>query len=84
MGKTHTAWLLAGVYQERGKKLLVVDTDTQANITKSLLNPRRKTSANMTVPLWSKWLRVPSRSAARLDQGTWFAHRTTRRQHNRS
>ncbi|MDD5751802.1 MAG: ParA family protein [Candidatus Peribacteraceae bacterium] len=28
VGKTHTAWLLAGVCQERGKKLLVVDTDT--------------------------------------------------------
>jgi chromosome partitioning protein len=37
VGKTHAAWLLAGVCQERGKKLLVVDTDTQANITKSLL-----------------------------------------------
>jgi len=39
MGKTHTVWLLAGVCQERGKKLLVIDTDTQANITKSLLLP---------------------------------------------
>jgi chromosome partitioning protein len=39
VGKTHTVWLLAGVCQERGKKLLVVDTDTQGNITKSLLSP---------------------------------------------
>jgi chromosome partitioning protein len=37
VGKTHTTWLLAGVCQERGKRLLVIDTDTQANITKSLL-----------------------------------------------
>jgi chromosome partitioning protein len=37
VGKTHTVWLLAGVCQERGKKLLVIDADTQANITKSLL-----------------------------------------------
>jgi chromosome partitioning protein len=37
VGKTHTAWLLAAVCQERGKRLLVIDTDTQANITKSLL-----------------------------------------------
>jgi chromosome partitioning protein len=37
VGKTHTAWLLAGVCQERGKRLLVIDTDTQANITRSLL-----------------------------------------------
>ena len=29
VGKTHTVWLLAGVCQERGKKLLVIDTDTQ-------------------------------------------------------
>ena len=39
VGKTHTVWLLAGVCQERGKKLLVIDTDTQANVTKSLLLP---------------------------------------------
>ena len=39
VGKTHTAWLLAGVCQERGKKLLVIDTDTQGNITRSLLDP---------------------------------------------
>lgn len=39
VGKTHTAWLLAAVCQERGKKLLVVDTDTQGNITKSFLEP---------------------------------------------
>jgi len=39
VGKTHTAWLLAGVCQEKGKRLLVVDTDTQGNITKSLLAP---------------------------------------------
>jgi len=37
VGKTHLCWLLAGVCQERGKRLLVVDTDTQGNITKSLL-----------------------------------------------
>jgi chromosome partitioning protein len=37
VGKTHTAWLLAGVCQERAKRVLVVDTDTQGNITRSLL-----------------------------------------------
>jgi len=37
VGKTHTAWLLAGVCQERGKKLLAIDTDTQGNLTRSLL-----------------------------------------------
>ncbi len=37
VGKTHTAWLLAGVCQERGKRILVIDLDTQGNITKSLL-----------------------------------------------
>lgn len=37
VGKTHTVWLLAGVCQERGKKLLAVDTDTQGNLTRSFL-----------------------------------------------
>ena len=37
VGKTHTVWLLVGVCIERGKKLLAVDTDTQGNLTKSLL-----------------------------------------------
>jgi chromosome partitioning protein len=37
VGKTHTLWLLAGVCQERGKKLLAIDTDTQGNLTRSLL-----------------------------------------------
>ena len=60
VGKTNTVWLLAGVCQERGKKLLVIDTDTQTNITKSLLtsggspvpgvealfNPRTETDLN--------------------------------------
>lgn len=45
VGKTHTTWLLAAVCQERKKKLLVIDTDTQANITKSLL-----TSGGSPVP----------------------------------
>jgi chromosome partitioning protein len=39
VGKTHLCWLLASVCQERGKRLLVVDTDPQGNITKSLLPP---------------------------------------------
>jgi chromosome partitioning protein len=37
VGKTHTTWLIAGVCQEQGKRLLVVDTDTQGNITRSFL-----------------------------------------------
>lgn len=37
VGKTHTVWLLAGVCEERGRKCLVVDLDTQGNITRSLL-----------------------------------------------
>lgn len=37
VGKTHTVWLLAGVCEERGKRVLVVDTDTQGNITRSFL-----------------------------------------------
>jgi chromosome partitioning protein len=37
VGKTHTVWLLAGVCQERGKRLLAIDGDTQGNLTRSLL-----------------------------------------------
>jgi len=37
VGKTHTTWLLAGVCEERGKRALVIDTDTQGNITRSFL-----------------------------------------------
>lgn len=38
VGKTHTVWLLTGVCAERGSKLLVIDCDTQANLTRSLLD----------------------------------------------
>jgi chromosome partitioning protein len=37
VGKTHSVWLLAGVCQERGRKLLAVDLDPQGNLTRSLL-----------------------------------------------
>jgi chromosome partitioning protein len=42
VGKTHTAWLLSSVCQERSLRLLVVDTDTQANLTNSLLPERNE------------------------------------------
>src|SRR5947209_13350660 len=35
VGKTHTAWLLASVCQEREKRILLIDTDTQGNLTNS-------------------------------------------------
>src|SRR5437773_6889829 len=37
VGKTHTAWLLASVCQERGLKLLAADLDPQGNLTSSFL-----------------------------------------------
>jgi chromosome partitioning protein len=37
VGKTHTAWMLASVCQERGKRVLLVDTDTQGNLSSSFL-----------------------------------------------
>lgn len=42
VGKTHTAWLLASICQERGRRVLLVDTDTQGNLSSSFLD-----SANM-------------------------------------
>lgn len=38
VGKTHATWLLASVGEERGKRVLLVDTDTQGNLTTSFLN----------------------------------------------
>ena len=40
VGKTHTAWLLTGVCAERGTRLLAIDCDTQANLSRSLLEDR--------------------------------------------
>jgi len=37
VGKTHACWLLASVAQERQERILIVDTDTQGNITSSFL-----------------------------------------------
>lgn len=38
VGKTHTAWLTASVCQERRLNVLLVDTDTQGNLTNSFLD----------------------------------------------
>lgn len=38
VGKTHASWLLASVGQERGKRILLVDLDTQANLSGSFLD----------------------------------------------
>jgi chromosome partitioning protein len=40
VGKTHTAWLLASVSHERGKRLLAVDTDPQGNLSNSFARDR--------------------------------------------
>src|SRR5438105_13667676 len=37
VGKTHTAWLLASVCQERRRRVLLIDTDTQGNLSGSFL-----------------------------------------------
>ena len=37
VGKTHAAWLLASVCDERGRRVLLVDTDAQGNLTSSFL-----------------------------------------------
>lgn len=40
VGKTHTVWLLSAVCEERSLRMLIVNADTQANITKSFLPER--------------------------------------------
>jgi chromosome partitioning protein len=37
VGKTHTTWLLASACQESGRRVLLVDLDTQANLSSSFL-----------------------------------------------
>jgi len=37
VGKTHTTWLLASVSQERGKRVLLIDTDAQGNLSNSFV-----------------------------------------------
>jgi len=37
VGKTHTSWLLASVCLERQQRILLIDTDTQGNLSNSFL-----------------------------------------------
>lgn len=37
VGKTHASWLMAAVCQERGRRLLAIDTDAQGNLTGSFI-----------------------------------------------
>lgn len=41
VGKTHSVWLLASVCQERSQRILVCDTDTQANFSTSFMPDAR-------------------------------------------
>src|SRR5436190_23885372 len=38
VGKTHTTWLLASVCQERANRVLLIDTDTQGNLSNSFVD----------------------------------------------
>ena len=38
VGKTHSVWLLASVCQQRGQRILLIDTDTQGNLSSSFLD----------------------------------------------
>ncbi len=37
VGKTHTAWLFASVCHERNRRILLIDTDTQGNLSNSFV-----------------------------------------------
>lgn len=39
VGKTHLTWVLSGVCQEQKQRTLLIDTDTQANLTNSFIDP---------------------------------------------
>jgi MinD-like ATPase involved in chromosome partitioning or flagellar assembly len=65
VGKTHTAWLLAAVCQERGKRILLIDTDTQGNLRGST---RRCTNASTAaVAIWKIGLRKRSYSCSLIE-----------------
>lgn len=49
VGKTHAAWTLAAVCQERKRRLLLVDLDTQANLTGSFLPEAEKLAGSDTL-----------------------------------
>lgn len=38
VGKTHASWLIASVCQERSKRILLIDLDTQANLSGSFVD----------------------------------------------
>ena len=42
VGKTHTAWLLASGAEERGQRLLAIDTDPQGNLSNSFVRTGEK------------------------------------------
>ncbi len=42
VGKTHSTWLLASVCQERGKRVLLIDTDAQGNLSNSFVRDGRR------------------------------------------
>jgi chromosome partitioning protein len=52
VGKTHTSWVLAGVAEERNQRILLVDLDPQANLSKSFLDevPLRESVAALFDP----------------------------------
>jgi len=39
VGKTHLTWVLAGVSQDQQQRTLLIDTDTQANLSNSFIEP---------------------------------------------
>src|SRR5438132_14967 len=41
VGKTHASWLLASVCEERQQRVLLIDTDTQGNLTNSFVREGR-------------------------------------------
>jgi len=48
VGKTHTVWTMLGVCQKAGFNALAIDTDTQANLTRSLLKAVPSDLPNIT------------------------------------
>lgn len=69
VGKTHTSWVLASVAQEREQRILLIDLDTQGNLSKSFLDQPHP--GETVASLFDPSAEVDARS---LVQRTLFSH----------
>ena len=65
VGKTHASWLLAAVCEERKQRVLLVDTDMQANLTSSFVDEGQR-EPGVEALFDPRKMPIPVRSFARV------------------